>query len=93
MANRPVISERDELPEARRRRLDSFLTFLRPGGFTTPDDIEALESCQQGFVSGGVEWAEWNDISRGMGRNPKATDEEQMRVFWRRWRDQMDGRR
>jgi phenylpropionate dioxygenase-like ring-hydroxylating dioxygenase large terminal subunit len=66
---------RDELPEVRQRRLDSFLTFLGPGGFATPDDIEALESCQQGFASGGVEW---NDISRGMGRSPQATDEEQM---------------
>jgi phenylpropionate dioxygenase-like ring-hydroxylating dioxygenase large terminal subunit len=78
---------RDELPEVRQRRLDSFLTFLGPGGFATPDDIEALESCQQGFASGGVEW---NDISRGMGREPQATDEEQMRAFWRRWRDQLD---
>lgn len=80
----------DELPAVRQRRLDSFLTFLGPGGFATPDDIEALESCQQGFASGGVEW---NDISRGMGRDPQATDEEQMRAFWRRWRDQMDGAR
>jgi phenylpropionate dioxygenase-like ring-hydroxylating dioxygenase large terminal subunit len=79
-----------ELPEVRQRRLDSFLTFLGPGGFATPDDIEALESCQQGFASGGVEW---NDISRGLGRDPQATDEEQMRAFWRRWRDQMDGDR
>ena len=30
-------------------RLDSFLTFLGPGGFATPDDVEALESCQAGF--------------------------------------------
>jgi p-cumate 2,3-dioxygenase subunit alpha len=81
---------RDEQPEVRQRRLDSFLTFLGPGGFATPDDIEALESCQQGFTSGGVEW---NDISRGMGRDPQATDEEQMRAFWRRWRDQLDGAR
>lgn len=80
----------DEVPEVRQRRLDSFLTFLGPGGFATPDDIEALESCQQGFASGGVEW---NDISRGMDREPQATDEEQMRAFWRRWRDQMDGQR
>lgn len=80
----------DELSEVRQRRLDSFLTFLGPGGFATPDDIEALESCQQGFASGGVEW---NDISRGMDREPQATDEEQMRAFWRRWRDQMDGQR
>jgi phenylpropionate dioxygenase-like ring-hydroxylating dioxygenase large terminal subunit len=50
-----------ELPQLRQRRLDSFLTFLGPAGFATPDDVEALESCQQGFNSGGVEW---NDISR-----------------------------
>ena len=72
--------------EVRQRRLDSFLTFLGPAGFATPDDIEALESCQQGFSSGGVEW---NDLSRGMGRAPEANDEEQMRAFWRRWQQQM----
>lgn len=76
----------DEVPSLRDRRLDSFLTFLGPGGFATPDDIEALESCQQGFTAGGVEW---NDISRGMGRGPLANDEEQMREFWRRWQQQM----
>jgi p-cumate 2,3-dioxygenase alpha subunit len=76
----------DELPTLRHRRLDSFLTFLGPGGFATPDDIEALESCQQGYASGGVEW---NDISRGMGRGSLANDEEQMREFWRRWQQQM----
>lgn len=76
----------DELPTLRRRRLDSFLTFLGPGGFATPDDIEALESCQQGFAGGGVEW---NDISRGMGRGPVANDEAQMRAFWRHWQQQM----
>jgi p-cumate 2,3-dioxygenase alpha subunit len=76
----------NELPSLRQRRLDSFLTFLGPGGFATPDDVEALESCQQGFASGGVEW---NDISRGMGRSPMANDEEQMRAFWRHWQHQM----
>lgn len=82
------LARRDELPQLRQRRLDSFLTFLGPGGFATPDDIEALESCQQGFRSGGVEW---NDISRGMARDPHAADEEQMRAFWRRWNEQMIG--
>ncbi|QZT60782.1 MULTISPECIES: aromatic ring-hydroxylating oxygenase subunit alpha [Mycobacteriaceae] len=76
----------EEPSSLRDRRLDSFLTFLGPGGFATPDDIEALESCQQGFEGGGVEW---NDISRGMGRGPMANDEEQMREFWRRWQQQM----
>jgi p-cumate 2,3-dioxygenase alpha subunit len=80
------LAPRGELAALRQRRLDSFLTFLGPGGFATPDDVEALESCQQGYSSGGVEW---NDISRGMGRSPEANDEEQMRVFWRRWQQQM----
>jgi p-cumate 2,3-dioxygenase subunit alpha len=80
------LARRDELASLRQRRLDSFLTFLGPGGFATPDDIEALESCQQGFTSGGVEWS---DISRGMARPPMANDEEQMREFWRRWQQQM----
>ena len=48
--------------------------------------MEALESCQQGFASGGVAWS---DISRGMGRTAMANDEEQMRAFWRRWQHQM----
>ena len=75
-----------ELPQLRQRRLDGFLTFLGPAGFATPDDVEALESCQQGFNSGGVEW---NDISRGMARQLHAGDEAQMRVFWRRWAQRM----
>jgi phenylpropionate dioxygenase-like ring-hydroxylating dioxygenase large terminal subunit len=76
----------NEEPDVRTRRLDSFLTFLGPGGFATPDDVEALESCQAGFRSGGVEWS---DISRGMNRDPLAQDEEQMRAFWRRWSEQV----
>jgi p-cumate 2,3-dioxygenase alpha subunit len=80
------MAPRDEMPALRQRRLDSFLTFLGPAGFATPDDQEALESCQQGFSSGGVEW---NDISRGMDRVPQANDEAQMRAFWRQWQQQM----
>lgn len=84
------LAPRDELPEVRARRLDSFLTFLGPGGFATPDDLEALESCQQGFRSGGVQWS---DISRGMGRRARYDDEEQIRAFWRQWQRRMDGAR
>ena len=72
----------EETDDMLRRRLDSFLTFLGPGGFATPDDTEALESCQQGFRSGGVEWS---DLSRGFYRDPRGDDELQMRSFWRRW--------
>jgi p-cumate 2,3-dioxygenase alpha subunit len=71
-----------ESASLRSKRLDSFLTFLGPGGFATPDDMEALESCQDGFRCDGVEW---NNISRGMLRDPRPVDELQMRAFWRRW--------
>jgi len=47
--------------------------------------VEALESCQQGFNSGGVEW---NDISRAWRVSRTATT-SQMRTFWRRWAEQM----
>lgn len=76
------VAPADETGSLLRRRLDSFLTFLGPGGFATPDDVEALESCQQGFQSGGVEWS---DLSRGFHRDPRGTDELQMRSFWRKW--------
>ena len=70
-------------------RLDSFLTFLGPGGFATPDDVEALESCQIGFKATGNEWS---DISRGMlNPDPMSTDELQMRGFWRQWHANMQG--
>lgn len=84
------LAPQTEIPQARALRLESFLSFLGPGGFATPDDVEALESCQDGFRSEGVEW---NDISRGMLREPIATDEEQMRAFWRRWREQVSPQR
>lgn len=74
---------REETAELRSARLDSSSTFLGPGGFGTPDDIEALESCQTGF--GAVE-APWSDISRGTHHEQPTSDEElQMRGFWRQW--------
>lgn len=73
-----------ETREFRKRRLDSFLEFLGPGGFATPDDVEALESAQKGYRN--MDFAAWNDISRGMLKDVKAADdEEQMRCFWREW--------
>ncbi len=70
--------------EQRKRRLDNFLEFLGPGGFATPDDVEALESCQRGYRN--AHQTGWNDISRGMLRQTVAVDdEEQMRCFWREW--------
>ena len=35
-----------ESDEMRKTRLNNFLEFLGPGGYATPDDIEALETCQ-----------------------------------------------
>jgi hypothetical protein len=70
-------------------RLDNFLTFLGPGGFATPDDVEMLETCQRGFLNREVAWS---DISRGMkSEHPAITDELQMRAFWRRWNHLMTG--
>ncbi|MPZ23998.1 MAG: Rieske 2Fe-2S domain-containing protein [Dehalococcoidia bacterium] len=69
-------------------RLDNFLTFLGPGGLATPDDVEALESCQIGYQADAVEWS---DVSRGMHREPQATDEVQTRAFWRKWLAMMEG--
>ncbi len=85
------LGPKDQTPKQIARRVDSFVTFLGPGGFASPDDVEALESCQEGFRT----WREqqWSDISRGMTRVPRMTDELQMRTFWRTWAARMQGRR
>jgi p-cumate 2,3-dioxygenase subunit alpha len=78
--------------DMRSRRLENFITFQGPGGFATPDDLEALEACQAGFRTGaGVPGS---DISRGMHREHSGqsccnSDEKQMRAFWRRWQKLM----
>jgi p-cumate 2,3-dioxygenase subunit alpha len=70
----------------RRQRLESYVTFSGPGGLATPDDVEALESCQQGAASG----VEWSILSRGyFDEEPRMSGELQMRQFWRRWHDQL----
>ncbi|PAL24241.1 Rieske 2Fe-2S domain-containing protein [Sphingopyxis sp. GW247-27LB] len=84
-----ALGVKGETRDMRKRRLDNFLEFLGPGGFATPDDVEALEAAQRGY--GALQEAEWNDISRGMLRKGgfHATDEEQMRCFWREWARRM----
>ena len=78
--------------DMRARRLENFITFQGPGGFATPDDLEALEACQAGYRTGaGVPWS---DISRGMhrehsGQSCSFSDELQMRAFWRQWQKLM----
>jgi len=80
-----ALAPKEESPDNRALRLDNFLTFLGPGGFATPDDVEMLEACQRGFANREVEWS---DISRGMKReHPLTNDELQMRAFWRKWHE------
>jgi p-cumate 2,3-dioxygenase alpha subunit len=69
----------------RKYRLFNFTEFLGPGGFATPDDVEAIEKCQQGYAVGAD--AQYNDISKGMLREggPSFDDEAQMRAFWIEW--------
>jgi p-cumate 2,3-dioxygenase alpha subunit len=80
----------EETEAQRARRLHAFLTFYGPGGFATPDDVAALENAQSGYA--GFREVPWNDLSRGMGKNdePANTDEEHLRVFWRRWNELME---
>jgi p-cumate 2,3-dioxygenase subunit alpha len=73
---------------SRKYRLNSFLEFLGPGGFATPDDAEALEHCQRGYSN--FRDVPYNDISKGMNKDlPSSTDELQMRAFWTQWNKQM----
>lgn len=81
----------DEAPEEKELRLDNFLTFLGPGGFATPDDIESLETAQLGFKNT-INQVGWSDISRGMHKDASealTTDETQMRAFWRKYNELM----
>ncbi|RLL44827.1 aromatic ring-hydroxylating dioxygenase subunit alpha [Oceanobacillus piezotolerans] len=75
-----------EPEDHRLARNNNFLEFLGPGGFATPDDNEALELCQEAYTNNSE--VEWNDISKGMIReeNAMATDELQMRAFWRQYK-------
>ena len=81
---------REETGQRLQRRIDSYLTFIGPGGFASPDDVEALESCQVGFRAHPN--VQWSDISRGMTRMPTVIDEVQVRAYWRAWAARMDGR-
>ena len=80
----------EDSAELTRQRLDDYLTFWGPGGLATPDDVEALETCQRAFR--GNQELPWSDISRGMNKStPSSSDELQMRVFWRRWNELVTG--
>lgn len=80
----------EEGDELRRQRLDNFLTFWGPGGLASPDDVEALETCQRSYAA--RREVPWSDLSRGMySRQATASDELQMRTWWRRWNRLMTG--
>jgi p-cumate 2,3-dioxygenase subunit alpha len=80
----------DESPLLQKIRNECTLSFLGPGGFATPDDVEMLELCQRGFDTSDVEW---NDMSKGYHAgekslrddNPRFDNELQMRAYWSRW--------
>ena len=85
------LAPKGEGEAARIARNNSFLEFLGPGGFATPDDNEALELAQEGYSNN--QEVQWNDISKGMirGDDALATDEVQMRSFWRRYNEILTG--
>lgn len=87
-----AIAPEEENERFLRRRLDNFLEFLGPAGFATPDDLEALESCQRGFDNTD---AGWSEVSKGMvlsdnGQDEGWEDEGQIRSFWRKWQEYVE---
>lgn len=87
-----ALAPADDDPAIRATTLESYVSFLGPGGFATPDDMEALESCQRGFAT--VREVGFSDISRGMAKDPStwtSADEGQTRAFWRRWQQLVTG--
>jgi p-cumate 2,3-dioxygenase alpha subunit len=80
-----ALGPKDESALARAVRLNSFLTFYGPGGFATPDDIEALESVQAGL--GAHREVPWSVMNRGMAKEGEQlnTDELHLRAFWIQW--------
>ena len=59
-------------------RLDSFLTFYGPGGFATPDDIEALESVQQGLAA--YREVQWSPMTPRHGEGGRAAQHRRART-------------
>src|SRR5262245_66387603 len=72
------LAPKEEKPELLARRLDNFLTFHGPGGFATPGDVEAIESCQAGCRGEGVRW---HELSRGLQRGAVPEDQVRSRAY------------
>jgi p-cumate 2,3-dioxygenase alpha subunit len=86
----------DETPLLRKIRLENVLSFLGPGGFATPDDVEMLESCQAAYESS---TQQWNDVSKGFTRGEDSQsgvnlfdNELQMRAYWTEYDRRMNVR-
>lgn len=62
----------------RLRQLRAYESFFGPAGMGTPDDIEAFDSCTEGYQ---VKAAPWNDLSRGMHREVHSLDLEAIGPF------------
>src|SRR3546814_10128506 len=80
-----ALAPAEESEWLRKFRLFNFTEVLGPGGFATPDDVEAIEKCQVGYQA--AREAQYNDNSRGMlsEGGPAYEDELQMRCFWNEW--------
>ena len=87
-----ALGPEEESPEMRKVRLDAFLTFYGPGGFATPDDVEALMQVQQGIAET-VNEVPWSVMTRGIAKEGEQlnSDELHLRTFWRRWNELMTG--
>lgn len=88
------LAPKGEPEEARSRRLHAFNTFLGPGGFATPDDIEVFEGSQRAF--GAHRELAWSDFSRGYHGEATRPETEvrsdyegQTRAFYREWAARM----
>jgi p-cumate 2,3-dioxygenase alpha subunit len=86
-----TIAPKEESAEIRKLRLYSYMDFLGPAGFGTPDDVEAIEAAQRGY-KGAEDYDGWNDISAGLApKDPESFirngDEGRMRVFWTKWQE------
>lgn len=85
-----AVAPQGESAWLRKIRLRNFLEFLGPGGLATPDDIEALERCQQGYRN--IREAPWTDMSKGsLNAKELSMDHElQLRAFWSEWGRHID---
>ena len=75
----------------REGRIRQFLSFLGPGGFGTPDDIEIMEQSQKNCHA--MPDDAYLNVSRGMLREKAQPDDElSNRLILREWRRQLSAR-